>query len=61
MIFFGGGGYFLPSFLLHDKMEYLELLESVRRTNFLLESLVFVTSMLFGSLLFVHFGRFMRW
>jgi len=36
-------------------------LEHLQRMNVLLESLLFVTSMTFGSLLFVHFGRFMRW
>ena len=37
------------------------ILKHLKRTNTLLESLLFVTCMMFGSLLFVHFGRFMRW
>ena len=36
-------------------------LEHLQRMNVLLESLLFVTCMVFGSLLFVHFGRFMMW
>ena len=39
----------------------LETHELLRTTNSFLQALIFVTCMVFGSLLFVHFGRFMRW
>lgn len=37
------------------------LIQELQRSNVLLETILVVSCLSFGSLLFVHFGRFMRW
>jgi hypothetical protein len=53
---------FYTVLILIAKMEELQVIQSILATqNELLQILIVLNSLIFGSLLFVHFGRFMRW